>query len=87
MSLRDEERILPCIIGLPNPDKEARKYYMKKDVREAMINILRKLRELPNRDESIEARMHYLDGGGIGRFDTIKIIEEELGFEEQEAQR
>jgi len=31
--------------------------------------------------------MHYLDGGGIGRFDTIKIIEEELGFEEQEAQR
>ena len=41
-----------------------------------------KLRELPNRDEMIQkhspAIVSVFDGGGIGRFDTLDIINDEF---------
>ncbi len=82
MSLEDKKK------GSQYIDKNTTEdLYFGSDVREAVQSILKKIRVLPNRDDKIDirgTRLCILDGGGIGRFEAIRIIEEETGFKEQE---
>lgn len=63
--------------------KDWQKYLIKKDNWwiERIEKIKDRIRKLPNRDDKIQRfqKIHFmtLDGGGVGRFEVIKIIDEE----------
>ena len=60
----------------PDEDVLAVKY-----VKESLKRVLKKIKNLPNRDDKISSRIKKLDGGGVGRFKVLKIMKEEFGEE------
>lgn len=44
--------------------------------------IIKKIRKMPNRDDKISCvggvKAMFLDGGGVGRFDVIKLLEQDF---------
>lgn len=65
----------------PHEGLEHSSFFWRKDVKEAIRRILKQIRVLPNRDDKIHAKLLLLDGGGVNRFEVMKIIEEEVGKE------
>jgi len=57
------------------------------DVHETIKRILERINQLPNRDDSImpsgkyKLKLGVLDGGGVGKFEVMNIIKEEVGKE------
>ena len=90
MSLADRElrlfetfKVTRCKIVETHTDN----FIRSDDVRDVVSRVLKRIRELPNRDDTLDfkgARMCILDGGGVGKFEVLKIIEEETGFSEKD---
>ena len=49
------------------------------DVQTALTQLQKRIRELPNRDDKIHSQLKILDGGGVGRFEVLEIIKQEMG--------
>lgn len=63
------------------PYTDIKGWYLHDEVRESIEIILNKIRLLSNRDDKIGARILLSDGGGVNRFEVMRIIEEEMGEE------
>ena len=48
-------------------------------IKQALAELDKRIRQLPNRDDKIMSRVKLLDGGGVNRFEVLKIIEEVFG--------
>lgn len=59
-------------------DEEIR-YFLEEDVKQHLVQLQKRIRELPNRDDKIHSQIKILDGGGVGRFEVLEIIKQEMG--------
>lgn len=86
MSLKDRLIKVKPQFAPVRPGETCWKVYHEDTVRVAVSRILNRIRCLPNRDDSINfsgPRLCLLDGGGVGKFEVLRIIEEEFGMTEE----
>ena len=85
MSLKDK-RFSLTKQGKFGPKEIVTDVIFTRDVYGTVLRILKRIRLLPNRDDMIDIkgpRMCVLDGGGVGKFEVLRIVEEETGMKEK----